>query len=63
MLQILESKKLEDLDLATKVSVQLQRTAQDVKARDRVVKKSEKDGFYTALDVGCVWLERALNAK
>ena len=22
-----------------------------------------KDGFYTALDVGCVWLERALNAK
>ena len=63
MLQILESRKLEDLDLATKVSVQLQRTAQDVKARDRVVKKTEKDGFYTALDVGCVWLERALNAK
>ena len=32
-------------------------------ARDRVVKKTEKDGFYSALDVGCVWLERALNAK
>lgn len=63
MLQILESKKMEDLDLATKVSVQLQRTAPDVKARDRVVKKSEKDGFYTALDVGCVWLERALSTK
>ena len=63
MLQILETKKLEDLDLATKVSVQLQRTAADVKARDRVVKKSEKDGFYTALDVGCVWLERALSTK
>ena len=63
MLQILETKKLEDLDLATKVSVQLQRTAADVKARDRGVKKSEKDGFYTALDVGCVWLERALSTK
>lgn len=63
MLQILETKKTEDLELATKVSVQLQRTAADIKARDRVVKKSEKDGFYTALDVGCVWLERALNAK
>ncbi len=63
MLQILETKKLEDLNLATRVSVQLQRTAPDVKARDRVVKKSEKDGFYTALDVGCVWLERALSAK
>lgn len=63
MLQIMESKKLEDLDLATRVSVQLQRTDPNAKARDRVVKKSEKDGFYTALDVGCVWLERALNAK
>ena len=63
MLQILESKKLADLDLATKVSVQLQRTDSNAKARDRVVKKSEKDGFYTALDVGCVWLERALSAK
>lgn len=63
MLQILETKDLADLKLATKVSVQLQRTAPDVKARDRVVKKSEKDGFYTALDVGSVWLERALSTK
>ena len=63
MLQIMDTKKLEDLNLATKVSVQLQRTDPNCKARDRVVKKSEKDGFYTALDVGCVWLERALNAK
>lgn len=63
MLQILESKKMDDLDLATKVSVQLQRTGANVKSRDRVVKKSEKDGFYTALDVGCVWLDRALNSK
>ena len=63
MLQILETKKEGDLDLATKVSVQLQQTDPNVKSRDRIVKKSEKDGFYTALDVGCVWLERALAAK
>lgn len=63
MLQVLESKDLKDLKLATKVSVQLQLTDLNAKARDRVVKKSEKDGFYTALDVGCVWLERALSAK
>lgn len=63
MLQVLESKNLKDLKLATKVSVQLQLTDPNAKARDRVVKKSEKDGFYTALDVGCVWLERALSAK
>ena len=63
MLQVLESKKLEDIDLATKVSVQLQLTDPNAKARDRVVKKSEKDGLYTALDLGCVWLERALAGK
>ena len=63
MLQVLESKDLKDLKLATKVSVQLRLTDPNAKARDRVVKKSEKDGFYTALDVGCVWLERALSAK
>ena len=63
MLQILDTKKVKDLDVATKVSVQLQSTDPAAKARDRVVKKTEKDGFYTALDVGCVWLERALNAK
>lgn len=63
MLQILESKKVEDLDVATKVSVQLQLTDPNVRSRDRIVKKSEKDGLYTALDVGCVWLERALAGK
>jgi len=63
MLQILESNNVSDLNVATKVSVQLQLTDPAVKSRDRVVKKSEKDGFYTALDLGCVWLERALTSK
>jgi len=63
MLQILESKKVNDVNIATRVSVQLQLTDPSVKSRDRVVKKSEKAGLYTALDFGCVWLERALAGK
>ena len=63
MLQILESKKVQDMDIATRVSVQLQLTDPAVTSRDRIVKKSEKAGLYTALDVGCVWLERALVGK
>jgi hypothetical protein len=63
MLQVLETKKVCDLDVASKVSVQLQLTDPAAKSRDRVVKKSEKDGLYTALDFGCVWLERALAGK
>ena len=63
MLQILETKKEQDLAVASKVSVQLQLTDPSLKSRDRVVKKGEKPGFYTALDFGCVWLERALAGK
>ena len=63
MMQVLETKKLNDMDIATRVSVQLQLTDPSVRSRDRIVKKSEKDGFYTALDLGCVWLERALAGK
>ena len=63
MLQILETKKVGDLDVASRVSVQLQLTDPSARSRDRIVKKTEKDGFYAALDVGCVWLERALAGK
>ena len=63
MLQILSTKTVNGLEMADKVAVQLQLTDPDLRGRDRVVKKSEKDGFYTALDVGCVWLERALSSK
>lgn len=60
LLQVLETKKVQDLDVATKVSVQLQLTDPDLKSRDRVVKKSEKDSLYAAIDVASVWLDRAL---
>lgn len=63
MLQILETRKVGDQDVASRVSVQLQLTDPTARSRDRVVKKSEKDGLYTALDFGCVWLDRALAGK
>lgn len=63
LLQILDTKKETDMDVATRVSVQLQLTDPDLKSRDRVVKRSEKDNLYAAMDVGCIWLERALSGK
>ena len=63
MLQVLDQKKEQDMDVATKVSVQLQLTDPDLKSRDRVVKKTEKDSLYAAMDVAAVWLQRALASK
>jgi len=63
MMQVLEKKKLEDLEIATKILIQLQYTDPDVKARERIIKQSEKKGLYAAIDVSAVWLERALAGK
>ena len=63
MMQIQDTKKVQDLNVASKVSVQLQLTDPTLKSRDRIVKKSEKDSLYAAIDVAHIWLERALSTK
>ena len=63
MLQVLESKKVGDTDIATRVSVQLQLTDPDLKSRDRVVKKSDLPDLFSAIDMGSIWLMRALSGK
>ena len=60
---MVDTKKEQDMNVATRVSVQLQLTDPDLRSRDRVVKKSEKDSLYAAMDVGSIWLERALSGK
>lgn len=72
MMQIMDTKvvpaaagaeNVPELKVASKVSVQLQLTAPDIKSRDRVVKKTEKTSLYAAMDVASVWLERALTKE
>ena len=60
MLQILETKKVQDMDVATRVAVQLQLTDPDIKSRDRVVKKGERTSLYDSIDLAYVWLTRSL---
>ena len=60
MMQIMSTKTVNDLELVDKVIIQLMYTDPDIKTRDRVVKKSEKHGLYNAMDIGSIWLERAL---
>ena len=61
-LQITETKPLDDLNVASRIQVELQYTDPDVRSRDRVIKKSEKTSFYEAMDVAAVWLDRAIAA-
>lgn len=60
MLQVLTTKQFKDMTIADKVQVQLMSTDPDLRMKDRISKKSEKRGLYNAMDIGAIWLERAL---
>ncbi len=63
MMQILTTKDANDMTMAEKIQIQLLSTDPDVRMKDRILKKSEKVGLYNAMDIGSIWLERALNEK
>lgn len=59
-LNVLDHKDIEDLKVSGKVLIQLISTDPDVSPKEKIIKKSEKNGLFNALDLGAVWLERAL---
>ena len=63
MMQILDTKKDNGLDVASRVSVQMQQTAPGLRARDRIVKSTEKTSLWSAMDIASIWLGRALSSK
>ena len=63
VMQILSTKNENDMTMAEKIQIQLMLTDPEVRMKDRIVKKSEKIGLYNAMDIGSIWLERALNEK
>ena len=63
MIQVMSTEKDGSLDLANKVHLQLQFTDPDLKSRDRVVKKSDLPDLFSAVDMGSIWLMRALAGK
>lgn len=53
-------KKVNDLEVADKCTVQLMYTDPEIRTRKQIVKTSEKSGLYLALDIADAWLTRAL---
>ena len=63
MLQVLSSEQKDGYTLSNRVSIQLQFTDPEISSKDRVVKTAERDGMYDAMELGSIWLERALSGK
>lgn len=59
-LTIKDSTELKDITLAGAITIQLLATDDTLSPKDRIVKKSEKNGLFNALDLGATWLERQL---
>lgn len=59
-MNILESKKDGDLNIATKVLVQIQSTDETASFNEKVVKQCEKTNFFDAFEIGMIWLNREL---
>ncbi len=59
-MNIVETKKEGDIDIATRVLVQIQSTDDSANFNQKVIKQCEKSSFYDAFEIGTIWLEREL---
>lgn len=59
VLDIQESKKVKDLDVTTKVLVQVMDNTGEI-GEGKVFRKATRDNLYKALDIGEWWLKDAL---
>lgn len=57
---IKSTKDVNGLEVADKVGIQLMATDPSLSPRKQLVKTSEKNGLYLALDISEVWLNKAL---
>ena len=59
-MEIKSKKTVQDMEVADKVTVQLMYTDPNIRSRKQIVKSSEKEGLYLAMDIAEAWLTRAL---
>lgn len=62
-IESLETKKVLNLDVSTLVNVEMIDTSIDNENSKKIVKISQKNGLYPALDIANIWLERALSEQ
>lgn len=57
MIEILETEKQGDIDVANKVRIRKMATDITLPPNEQIVKKAEKSSLYEALDMACAWLK------
>lgn len=62
MLQILQKKKVKDLEIAGKIKVYQMSTDLTLPPNKAITKSSEKESLYEALDLANAWLKRTVKS-
>lgn len=60
MLQILNEVPFNNTKVPNRIAVQIWSTDEELRLRDRIIKKTEKNTLYDALMIASIWLERQL---
>jgi hypothetical protein len=62
MLQILETKEFSGMEIPQLVSVQILSTDDELRPKERIKKKTEKNNLSDAIKIASIWLERILES-
>ena len=60
-LTVKETETIDNINVSTKIMVQLITNNTYLEGKERVIKQKEATGLYSALDLGFVWLDDALS--
>ena len=58
-LEVTGKQKVSDLDVADRVTIQLIDNNPNLRGKKKIVKSSERNGLYAALDIAEAWLARS----
>lgn len=61
MFTLSDFKEVKDLKVAKHVVIELQQNQEYMNKKNKVIKKAERDGLWSAIDIGAFWLQDALN--
>ena len=63
MLSVASTHEVHGVNIADKVIVQLINTDPNINPLEAIFKRTEKKGLWAAVDIGSIWLQRALKAE
>lgn len=63
MMQIMSTNEAHDMQMAEKIRIQMISTDESLPLPKRILKTSEQEGLYNAIDISNIWMDRMAEEK